>query len=248
MAHHLGKQSAGGGRRICNGVGAGLDSAENIPIRGAAGGDDGHVGKAASDRGDDLRGTARAGHVENIGACRQPASDVHVRGDDGGDNRDIHYVFDLRNGFIGEGGVDHHAEGTLVFCILGQADGSGTVCHPTAHAHKDRDVSHTDNCLTDGGLGRKGVDRDNSIRVDVFDNRYIRGKNQRLDAAAKDADAAALVDAVGDIQQVAAGTQKLTQLEQVTVSQAESEIDAMLEQEKKEEEYHERTLQGAYAQ
>ena len=33
MAHHLGKQSAGGGRRICNGVGAGLDSAENIPIR-----------------------------------------------------------------------------------------------------------------------------------------------------------------------------------------------------------------------
>ncbi|WP_077533505.1 GDSL-type esterase/lipase family protein [Massiliimalia massiliensis] len=39
-----------------------------------------------------------------------------------------------------------------------------------------------------------------------------------------------------DIQQVAAGTQKLTQLEQVTVSQAESEIDAMLEQEKKEEE------------
>ncbi len=100
-------------------------------------------------------------------------------------------MLDLGDGLVCDGGVDHNAEGPLVLCVLRLPDGAGAAGHPASHAHEHRDVGHTDDGLGNGGLGGKGIDRDDGVSVDVLDDGHIGGEHQGFDAAAKDADAAA---------------------------------------------------------
>ena len=97
----------------------------------------------------------------------------------------------------GGGGVDHAARRALHLgdgCHLhGALTGGGA----TAHAYKDRALGDGQQRLRNGGLRREGVDRKDGIGVGVADNRDIGGVNERLDAAAKEREAAGLLDLVG---------------------------------------------------
>ena len=86
---------------------------------------------------------------------------------------------------------------------LCQADGAVPVGHAAAHAHKDRHLRHADDGLGDGGLGGEGVDRNDGVGIDVFDDGHIGGKDQGFDPPAEDPDPTALRDALGDGEQVA---------------------------------------------
>lgn len=202
--HDVGEELAGSGGRVSNGVGSRLDGAEDVLLPGAAGGDDGNGGELRPDFGYDLGGPGRAGDIEDVRPGGQPSGDVHIAGDDGGDHRDVHHRLHFGNGLIGDGGVDHHAGSPLVLRILCQADGAVPVGHAAAHAHKDRHLRHADDGLGDGGLGGKGIDRDDGVGIDVFDDGHVGGKDKGFDPPAKDPDAAALRDALGDGKQMAA--------------------------------------------
>ena len=205
MVHHdLGAQLCGGGRRVCNGVGPRPDGAENVLIPGAAGGDDGHVGEFLPDVGDDLRGLGRAGHVEDVRTGGQPAANVHLLRDDGGDDGNVHHLLDLGDRLIGDGDVEHHAEGPLVLRKFGHAHRAVPAGHAASHPHKAGHVGDADDGLGDGGLGREGVDRDDGVRIHVFDDGHVGGEDQGFDPPAEHPDAAALADAVGDGEQMAA--------------------------------------------
>ena len=56
LVHDLGEQRPVGGGRVGHGVGPGPDGAEDALLRGAAGGDDGHLRELPADPRYDLRG------------------------------------------------------------------------------------------------------------------------------------------------------------------------------------------------
>ena len=85
-----------------------------------------------------------------------------------------------------------------------QTHGPLTAGNAAAHTHEHRYVGDLDNGLGDDGLGGEGVHGDHRVGVDVLDNGHIGGEHHRLDPPPKDQDAAARVDALGDVQQMAA--------------------------------------------
>ena len=142
--------------------------------------------------------------MSKIRPRRQTSGDVHVAGDNGGDDRDIHNSFHFGDGLIGDWSVDHHAGGALVLRVLRQAHGAVAVGHAAAHTHKHRHLGHADDGLGDGGLRGKGINRNDGVRIHILDNGHIGGKNQGLDSAAKDTDAAAVSNTLGNREQMAA--------------------------------------------
>ena len=60
LVHDTGEQHAVGGRGVCNGIGSGLDGAEDRLLCGAAGGDDGDLGMTTAIRTRTIRTRTRA--------------------------------------------------------------------------------------------------------------------------------------------------------------------------------------------
>lgn len=125
LVHDTGEQHAVGGRGVCNGIGSGLDGAEDRLLCGAAGGDDGNLREVPADLRHDLRRGGGAGDIEKVGSRLQAAADVRVSGDHRDDHGNVHHLFDLADDIVGGGGIQHHAVGTLVLGLDGQPDGAG---------------------------------------------------------------------------------------------------------------------------
>ena len=88
--------------------------------------------------------------------------------------------------------------------MVKQADGTGPGGDAAAHAHKHRHVTDRNDGLGNDRLRSEGVDGDDGVGVDVFDDGHVCGKGQGLDPPPEDADAAALTDTGRQHQRVAA--------------------------------------------
>ena len=144
------------------------------------------------------------GHVEDVCSVGNALGYIHLTGDNGGDYRDIHYILDLGNGFISDRGVDHHAEGALMLSVGSQTHAAPAIGNAAAYTNKHRHVRYVDNGLGNAGLGGEGVDGDNGVAVDVFDDGHIGRKHQGLNPPAEDPDTGAFSDALGDLYKMAA--------------------------------------------
>ena len=88
--------------------------------------------------------------------------------------------------------------------LHGKTHAAAAVGVPAAHADEHRHVGHVDDRLRDRRLRREGIDRNDRVGIDVFDDGSVRGKGNRLDALSENADAAARADAVRQRQPMAA--------------------------------------------
>ena len=144
----------------------------------------------------DLRRRRRAGHIEKISPSLDPAADVHLVGNDCRNHRDVDNLLDAGNDFNGNRRIDDDPESSLIFRLNRQPDRAVSACDPTADADKDRDVRDTDYRLRNCRLRRKGINGDDRIGVDVFDDRHICRKRDGFDPHSENADTAAFADAV----------------------------------------------------
>ena len=93
------------------------------------------------------------------------------------------------------GGVDHHAEGPLVLGVVGQVKHPKPPGDAATYSDEYRHIRRLHHRPVNRGLRGKRVDRDNSICVDVPNNRHVGGKGQGFDSSAKHPDARALRNA-----------------------------------------------------
>lgn len=89
------------------------------------------------------------------------------------------------------GALHHNAEGPLCSAYSACRTEREPLVIPPPTPTNTGTSGHTDDGLGNGGLGGKGIDRDDGVSVDVLDDGHIGGEHQGFDAAAKDADAAA---------------------------------------------------------
>lgn len=77
--------------------------------------------------------------------------------------------------------------------ILCERERAKSLRRATATAAEDGDIGAVDQCVADGRLRGKRVDREDRIGVTVSDNREIGREDQGLDAPSVDHDAARLI-------------------------------------------------------
>ena len=143
------------------------------------------------DAAHDLRRSRCARHIEKIGSDLDPAANVHPIGYDRRNHGDVHNFLDAGNNFVGNQRIDDDPEDPLIFRFDRQPDRAVSTCDPAADADKYRHFRNADDCLRNCRLRREGVNGDDRIGIDVFDDRNVCYKCNGSDAYSENADAAA---------------------------------------------------------
>ena len=202
LRHHVAEDVRVRGRRVHDGVCAGLDGLLYGLVRASARGDDGHGGEVLADVTHDLGRLGAGGDVEDGDAGIEACLHVLVAGGDGRDDGDVDDASDEADVGVAHGGVHDHGERALGFCVLRDDDGAHAARGAAADAHEDGADRGADDGLRDGLLRRERVDGEHGVRVAVADDRDVRGEHDGLDAAPHDDHALGLVDDVRDLNGV----------------------------------------------
>ena len=193
-SHDVAEDLAVGRRRPRDGVGAGPNGLEDALIRRAAGGDDGHVGVLLADAAHDGGRLRRGGDVEDVGTGFDALVKVRVRARDREHDGDVDRLGHVRDDGTGRRRIEHDAGRALHLGEHGEIDHALALREAAANAGKHRNIGREQQRLRDDRLRRERVDRDDGVGVHVFDDGQVGREHERLDALAKDHNAAALID------------------------------------------------------
>ena len=192
--HDVAEDLAVGRRRPRDSVGACFDGLEDALIRRAAGRNDGHVGVLLADAAHDGRRLRCGGNVEDVRAGADALVKVGVRARDREHDGDVDRLGHVRDDGAGRRRVEHDAGRALHLGEHGEVDHALALREAAADAGKHRDIGREQQRLRDDRLRRERVDRDDGVRVHVFDDGQVGREHERLDTLAKNHDAAALID------------------------------------------------------
>ena len=208
--HDLSQQHTVVGRGVGDGVRACRDGLANSLILRAAGGDDGDLGMAGAERGDELRRLRRGGNVQNVNACGNTSLSVLRGGDDGRHDRNVDVRLDVAQNIRRNGRVEHNAVSAAVLSLHRLGDRARARREAAADAAEHGHIRHADDGAHDARLRGKGINGNHRIGIDACDGGNVSGKDKGLDRSAEDADAAALVDALGYHQHMVAELSAVT--------------------------------------
>jgi len=107
---------------------------------------------------------------------------------------DVDRLGHVRDDGAGRRRVEHDAGRALHLGEHGEVDHALALREAAADAGKHRDIGREQQRLRDDRLRRERVDRDDGVRVHVFDDGQVGREHERLDTLAKNHDAAALID------------------------------------------------------
>ena len=145
-----------------------------------------------------------AGHIQDGCPGINAALDVGVLFCYCDDDRDVHHPRDRQQVQVRDGGIEHHAHGTLTLHVAGKVQGAHAMGGAAAHTAEHRDVGCLDDGIADGLLGRERIDREHRVRVAVADDGKVGGEYKAFQPPPVDDDAAGGIHLLGHFQDVVA--------------------------------------------